>query len=74
MSSTNSQCNKILEHMRTYGGITSLEAFEQYGCTRLSGRIWDLKHKGYNITSKQEKVLNRYGEPVIYSRYYLTEA
>lgn len=31
MHSPNSQCNRILEHMKINGGITSLEAFEQYG-------------------------------------------
>jgi len=56
-----SQCNKIINHIKEYGSITSLEAFRYYGCTRLSGRIFDLKKKGYNISSELETVLTRDG-------------
>lgn len=73
MHSPNSQCNRILEHMKINGGITSLEAFEQYGCTRLASRICDLRREGHKITAKHEKSQNRYGESVIYCRYYLAE-
>lgn len=66
------QQQKILKHLETYKkGITSLEAFERYGCTRLSGQIFELKRKGYNISSKLIPVKNRYGEVCYVSRYKL---
>ncbi len=64
------QTNRVLDYMKTYGSITSLEAFRDLGVTRLSGVIFDLR-KQYNIVSKTEKSKNRYGENTSYSRYYL---
>ena len=40
---------QVLEYMKEHGSITSLEAIRAFGCTRLSGRIFDLKRRGYNI-------------------------
>jgi len=66
-----SQNEKVLEHIREHGSITSLEAFQEYGITRISGRIYDLKEMGHNIISKDEKGKNRDGKTVRYSRYSL---
>lgn len=41
----NSQNKQIAEHLKSGKSITPLEALKKYGCFRLSGRIWDLKHK-----------------------------
>lgn len=66
------QTNRVLNYMRQYGSITSLEAFRDLGITRLSGVIFDLR-KSYAIGSKTESSRNRYGEKTSYSRYYLEE-
>lgn len=67
-----SQCSIILKHLETYTHwISSMEAFEKYGITRLSGRIFDLRNKGYDIESYFVDGVNRYGEPTRYSRYIL---
>ena len=47
--SIDTQKAQILEHIRTYGSITPLEALNQYGCFRLGARCWDLRHDGYDI-------------------------
>lgn len=60
--------------MQKNGGITQAEAYDNFGCTRLSGRIYDLKHRGVDICSTRVDGLNRYGEPCHYSRYTLKEA
>ena len=44
-----SQCQKILKHLLRYGRITTFQAYEKYGCTRLPARISDLKDKGIGI-------------------------
>lgn len=55
-------------------GITSLEAINLYGDTRLSGTIYDLKHKdNLNIVSQNETVKTRYGQTTIVTRYKLLE-
>ena len=52
---------QVLEYMKEHGSITSLEAIRTFGCTRLSGRIFDLKRRGYNIEKTMEEVPTRDG-------------
>ena len=63
------QCDRILQHLKSKGSITSMEAFEQYGITRLSGRIFDLREMGYDIVTMRVEGINRYGEPTQFARY-----
>lgn len=68
-----SQTDLILRFLHEHGSMTSLDAYDNlYGvrCTRLSGRIKDLREAGYNIVTIMEenpKTGTRYG------RYYLRE-
>ena len=52
----------ILNYLRENGKITSIEAYNQLGATRLSAVIYALKRKGYKITSKNIIVTTRYGK------------
>ena len=52
------QNETVLNHIKTHGEITSLEAFELYRITRLSGRIHDLRREGHNITTEKRKAKN----------------
>lgn len=61
----------ILNHLQTYGSITSKEAVELYGCYRLSARIADLRGMGHEIKSTTESGKNRYGESSHWTRYSL---
>lgn len=65
----------IKKHLKEHGSITSLEAFELYGCTRLSARIWNLRHKyiGLKIVGESTKAKNRYGKNVHFSTYRLVK-
>ena len=63
------QNDRILRHIQDYGSITSMEAITEYGVTRLSGRIWDLRAAGNNIVGEYETRMNRYGESVTFKRY-----
>ncbi len=65
------QCEKILNHMQTIGPITAYEAVIKYGITRLSARIWDLRHDGYNIVSETIKAKNRDGKACWYDAFRL---
>ena len=47
-----SQNEVILNHLKTIGSITPMEALLDYGCFRLGARIYDLKRSGYNIVAK----------------------
>ena len=38
-----SQEDKILAHLKRYGSITPITAFEKYGCFRLAARIEEIR-------------------------------
>jgi DNA-directed RNA polymerase subunit RPC12/RpoP len=63
------QSQRVLEYIRETGSITQLEALKELGVMRLASRISDLKREGYNIISKPEAVVNRYGEKTYIKRY-----
>ena len=63
------QCEKIVEYIREFGSITTMEAFTDLGITRLASRIHDLQSEGFNIDREIVKGKNRYGETIHYMRY-----
>ncbi len=73
MSIIQSQCEMMLNHMREHGSITSREAMYDYGIGRASGRVFDLRKRGYDVETTMETGLNRYGIPTRYARYTLAE-
>lgn len=64
---------RVLEYINEFGSITSLEAFQKLGNTRLSASIFNLREEGYDIKSIKESGLNRYGMKTNYFRYYIDE-
>lgn len=68
------QNEKILQHLKNHGSITSMEAFMEYGCTRLSARIRDLREEGHSIAAIRETGRNRDGGKVTYARYWMRGA
>ena len=67
------QKDEILKYLQTHKkGLTSKDAIDKFGATRLAGQIWYLKHKeGWNITKTSEKVPTRYGRTTSVTRYKL---
>lgn len=66
--------DRVLQYMKENGSITSWEAIKEFGATRLSAIIYNLRYKeGLNIISKNVNGKNRYGDPVSYARYFLEE-
>ena len=62
---------RVFDYMAEFGSITSLQAFQDLGDTRLSATIFELKKKGVNIKSEDIKVTNRYNEPRRVTKYWL---
>ena len=58
----------VLRHLKDHKTITTYEAFTEYGATRLSAIIFDLRKK-YLITDEWIERQNRYGENVRFKRY-----
>lgn len=69
------QTRQIYRHLMTGKGITSMTAWADYGITRLSARIWELRHE-YAIKIKAEKkpVKTRFGETTAIVEYSMKEA
>lgn len=68
------QAERVLKYMIDFGGITTLQAFQDLGCSRLSARIYDLKHKkGIAIKDERCTATNRYGGQVMFKKYYLAD-
>lgn len=63
---------RVLDYLKnTRNGITSLEAINMFGATRLSALIYVFKKKGYIITDRYEKCVDRFGNIVPYKRYWI---
>ena len=54
-------------------GITSLDAINNLGETRLSATIYLLRQRGLQILDTYESSQNRYGENTRFKRYVLSE-
>ena len=65
--------NRILCYLETHHGITSLEAIQLFGNTRLSATIFSLRKLGYNIISVDKECKNRYGEKTTVTEYQLID-
>ena len=63
------QTERILEHVQKYGSITPMEAFGEYGITKLATRISELRREGVEISGEMIEGKNRYGEPIRFMRY-----
>lgn len=67
-----SQKQAIVNHLYKVGHITSMEAFEHYGATRLSAIIHVLRHnEGMNIETRMVVGKTRYGTTKEYAKYIL---
>ena len=64
------QCERILRYMEDFGSISTLQAFNDLGITRLASRIHDLRRLGIGIESETRTAKNRYGENTHYSVYW----
>jgi len=62
---------RVLGYLRAKGSITSLQAIQNYGITRLSAVIFDMIEKGHVFEKEhQVKVTNRFGEVNRVTRYH----
>lgn len=62
---------KVLGHLQKYGHITSIEAIEKYGATRLSSIIYNLRARGYIIDTIKIPFTDRFGTSSICGDYVL---
>ena len=64
--------NAVLVHLLEKGSITSWEAIKEYGATRLSAIIFNLRHKyGLNIITDDIEFIDRFGSKASFAKYIL---
>lgn len=61
----------VLDWLKTGAGITSMEAIKNFGATRLSAIIFNLRKRGYDIEAVTCEGTDRFGNPMRFARYYL---
>lgn len=66
-----SQCIRVVDYMKTFGSITSAQAFIDLGVMHLPKRISELRQRGVLIDDEFISVTNRYGEPCRVKKYSL---
>ena len=67
------QSEQVLSHLQTKKTITSLEAINEYGITRLADVVFRLKKDGHNIVATDIKVKNRFGKSCTVASYSLVK-
>lgn len=67
------QYDRVLQFLKEKGSITSLQAFREFGATRLSAIIFNLRRNGYCIVNEYITKKNRYGDKITFAKYVLTE-
>ncbi len=70
----NTQTKAILKHLLSGRELTSMQAIELYGATRLSGIIYRLRNKGYIINRRDEVVKTRYGRNTVIGVYWIEDS
>ena len=67
------QTEQILDYMKSYGGITPMDALKDIGCMRLAARIADLRRDGHRIKGEKIEVRRRDGSKAHVTRYTVDE-
>jgi len=66
-----SKTQKVKEHLVAKRTITSWQAIEKYGVTRLAAIIFNLRTSGWVIDTKEVSFEDRYGNKGTYAKYTL---
>lgn len=60
----------VMQHLEEFGNITSWEAIKEYGATRLSAIIFNLRHRyDMNIENETIDFVDRYGNHSSFAKY-----
>lgn len=64
----------VLGWLQSHASISSMEAIESFGATRLSAIIFKLRKRGHNIETVWCEGTDRFGNPMRFARYYLRDS
>ena len=72
--SAQTQCERLLEHLKLGLPLTAHKALYGYSCLRLAARMWDLRQMGHQIEKTMIKVPTRNGGTARVAEYRLVRA
>lgn len=64
----------VLQWLQTHASISSMDAINNFGATRLSAIIFNLRNRGYNIETVMVDGRDRFGNQMRFARYYLRDS
>ena len=67
------QVQAIKNYLLAGNTLTSMEAYEMFGCTRLAAKIFMLKKEGFDIVKVMRESKTRYGATAHYAAYKLNK-
>ncbi len=67
--SEKNKTSEVLRYLKEQGSITSIDAWELFGATRLSAIIFNLRRRGHIIDTLSVAGKDRYGHAVNYAKY-----
>lgn len=67
------QRNEVLNYLKEHKTITSLEAIERFGATRLADIIYNFRKRGHLIETIDCAGKTRYGDTCVYAKYKYIE-
>ena len=59
----------IISYITQFGSITPMEAFSNFGITKLATRISEMRRDGLNFKIESIASKNRFGKTVHFARY-----
>lgn len=65
------QQERLTEYLEKHGTIDPLKAWTQLGIYRLADTVFNLRKKGYAITTANKKVKNKFKEVCVVAEYKL---
>ena len=65
------QTTAVLDYLQNHGSITSLQAIEMFGATRLADIIFRLRGRGYEIKTIDCVGKTRFGDTCCFAKYIL---
>ena len=65
--------SKVQLHLIEKGSITSWEAIKEYGATRLSAIIFNLRKRGMEIDTEMVEFTDRFGDKSRFGKYIYKE-
>ncbi len=71
--SAQTQCERLLEHLKLGLPLTAHKALYGYSCLRLAARMWDLRQMGHQIERRMVEVQTRDGRKARVAEYFLSK-